>query len=126
MSAAVSQTPKQKRRREEDALQRSVVELLQYLENQKRLTYFAVPNGGYRSKTEAAILKGLGVRAGVADLIIIGPLGKVYALELKSRNGETSPEQDEFAERVCRLGGEFAIERDLDGVNLQLKAWGLT
>ena len=32
---------------------------------------FHVPNGGWRSPIEAAILKGMGVRAGVPDLIVI-------------------------------------------------------
>ncbi|RMH12435.1 MAG: VRR-NUC domain-containing protein, partial [Gammaproteobacteria bacterium] len=33
--------------------------------------FFHPPNGGWRSKIEAAIFKGLGVRPGVPDLIVL-------------------------------------------------------
>ena len=48
-------------KREEDALQRQQVQYLRILEAQGRLLFFAVPNGGKRSKIEAAIMKGRGV-----------------------------------------------------------------
>ena len=35
------------------------------------LLWFHVPNGGRRSPEEAAIFNGLGVRAGVSDLILV-------------------------------------------------------
>ena len=37
----------------------------------KNITYFAVPNGGLRSKRTGAQLKKQGVKAGVPDLLII-------------------------------------------------------
>jgi hypothetical protein len=40
-----------------------------------------VPNGGWRSPIEAAILKGLGVQPGVPDLILVRD-GRPFALEL--------------------------------------------
>lgn len=52
-------------KRPEDALQRAVCDLLTIYERQGHLRFFAVPNGGKRSKIEAAIMKGMGVRAGV-------------------------------------------------------------
>jgi hypothetical protein len=47
---------------------------------------FHVPNGGWRSPIEAAILKGQGVRPGVPDLIVIKD-GFPFALELKAEGG---------------------------------------
>jgi hypothetical protein len=38
---------------------------------------FHVPNGGWRSRIEAAILKGLGVRAGVPDVFLVKD-GRTY------------------------------------------------
>lgn len=36
---------------------------------------FAIPNGGFRHKIEAARMKGLGVKAGVSDLFFPVPIG---------------------------------------------------
>jgi hypothetical protein len=43
---------------------------------------FAVPNGGFRSKAEAARLKWTGVLAGIPDLVIIAPIGRAFFLEV--------------------------------------------
>jgi hypothetical protein len=45
---------------------------------------FHVPNGGWRSPIEAAILKGQGVRPGVPDLVAIRD-GLPFALETQGR-----------------------------------------
>jgi hypothetical protein len=45
-----------------------------------------VPNGGWRSPIEGAILKGLGVQPGVPDLILVRD-GLPFALELKTGRG---------------------------------------
>lgn len=57
-------------RHPEDDLQRAVVQYLDVALPADAVAY-AVPNGGKRSRTEAARLKGLGVRAGVPDLAIV-------------------------------------------------------
>lgn len=44
---------------------------------------FAVGNGGARSKTEAAIMNGEGVTAGVADLILLKGNGEHNTLVLR-------------------------------------------
>src|SRR5215467_15686375 len=53
---------------------------------------FHPANGGYRKPVEAAILKGLGVVAGVPDLIAIHN-GRVFAMEIKAPGGCVSPKQ---------------------------------
>jgi hypothetical protein len=58
------------RRRSEDAIQRAVFEHLR-ARPARGVFCFHVPNGGYRSRTEAAILKGIGVTPGVPDVIAI-------------------------------------------------------
>jgi hypothetical protein len=53
---------------------------------------FHPANGGYRTATEAAIFKALGVVAGVSDVIVIRD-GRTYALELKAEGGRLSDSQ---------------------------------
>lgn len=46
---------------------------------------FAVPNGGYRTKTTAALLKAEGQLSGVSDLILLKRKGKCGALLLEAK-----------------------------------------
>jgi hypothetical protein len=85
---------------------------------------FHVPNGGYRRKTEAAILKGLGVKAGIPDLICIHR-GKVYALELKSERGRATAVQRETIIAMEAAGAHVCIATGLDEALKQLEQWGL-
>lgn len=55
----------------EDSLQRACVQYLEW--HPAKPLFFHVPNGGKRTATEAKIFKGLGVKAGVADLIVLEP-----------------------------------------------------
>lgn len=60
---------------------------------------FHVPNGGARSKPEAARFKAAGVRSGVPDIFLPCARGKWHGLfiELKRREGgRVSEEQTEF------------------------------
>lgn len=72
---------------------------------------FAVPNGGQRNLREAARLKAQGVLAGVSDLILLMPNGKVYCIELKNPNGKgrQSPSQREFEETVRAFGHTYLL-----------------
>jgi hypothetical protein len=58
--------------------------------------FFHVPNGGFRSRTEAGILKAMGVKKGVDDLIFIQRGGLVYLLELKRPDGSRTKAQRDF------------------------------
>ena len=55
----------------EAGLQSSCIEWFNLQFPKLKLLLFAVPNGGRRNKIEAANLKRQGVRAGVADLILL-------------------------------------------------------
>jgi len=59
------------------------------------LVWWHTPNGGSRGKIEGAILKSMGVRAGVSDFIFVLN-GKIFALELKAEGGRASVEQLRF------------------------------
>lgn len=67
---------------------------------------YHVPNGGKRSKSEAARLKREGVKAGVPDLVLPVPRGVYHGLyiEMKTDIGKTSKEQDEWLEALREQG----------------------
>jgi len=85
---------------------------------------FHVPNGGYRRPVEAAIMKGLGVVAGVPDLICIHR-GKVYCIELKAEGGRVSLKQSETIAALARAGAHTCIAEGLDRALEVLEQWGL-
>jgi hypothetical protein len=72
-----------RRQRPEDCVQRAVCQHL-HIRGVRGLLWWHTPNGGKRRPIEAAIMKSLGVRAGVADLILLHA-GRIFALELKPR-----------------------------------------
>ena len=66
-----------------------------------------IPNGGLRSKSEAARFKRLGVRPGVSDLFLPEPVGKYHGLwvEMKRKRGGTlRADQKDWLERMNRKG----------------------
>lgn len=80
------------------------------------LLMFAVPNGGARSKTEAAIMKGEGVKAGVADLLFLFPNREHHGLciEFKTEKGRQSESQKRFQRKVEAFGYRYEVIRSLE------------
>jgi len=74
---------------------------------------FSVPNGGYRSKSEAMKFKATGLLAGVSDLIILQPNRTIF-VELKVLKGKQSDKQIDFQNRVNALGFEYWLVRSLE------------
>lgn len=79
---------------------------------------FAIPNGGWRDKREAARLKSMGVRAGVSDYLLPKPRFNCdcpgYAvcglwLELKSADGRPTASQLEWGRLMLEQGYEFKV-----------------
>jgi hypothetical protein len=77
---------------------------------------FAIPNGGRRGKVEAAIMKGEGVVAGVADLFLMLPNAAHSGLfvEVKTPKGRQSDSQKEFERKAQERGYRYAVCRTLD------------
>jgi hypothetical protein len=111
------------RRRPEDAIQRAVFQNLR-ARGAPGVFAFAVPNGGYRKPIEASIMKGMGVVAGVPDIIAIHK-GRVYGLELKVEGGRATPKQLEAIAAMEAAGAFTAIAEGLDRALAVLEAWGL-
>lgn len=110
--------------RPEQILQQQVVAYLRIAT--PSLIFFHVPNGGARTKTEAAILKSMGVRAGVADLAFILTGARIAFIELKSANGTATPAQKVFRADCEMQGVPFAECRTLAEVQGTLDAWGVS
>lgn len=75
----------------------------------KRITFIHVPNGGKRNYLTGAMLKKQGVKAGFPDLIIFDipprqPNYRGIAIEMKRKNGKTSPLQKEWIRKLIQLG----------------------
>ena len=76
----------------------------------------AIPNGGGRSKAEGGRLKAEGVRKGVPDIFCAMPQGSFNGLyiEMKSREGRVSDEQDAWLDESRVLGYAGAVCRSAD------------
>ncbi len=81
------------------------------------LMLFAVPNGGARSRTEAAIMKAEGVTAGVSDLILLEPRGGYGALciemKTKDKDSRQRPSQKAWQEATEKAGNKYVLCRSL-------------
>lgn len=110
------------RARPEDAVQRAV---FQHLKARAAPGVFAfhVPNGGRRKPIEASIFKGLGVIAGVPDVILFRA-GHAHALELKALSGKLSPSQIECHEKLRAAGVEPYVAYGLDDALRWLEKFG--
>ena len=97
-------------RQEEHNIQVAIVQYLRL----RGFEVFAIPNGGRRDAVTGAKLKAEGVSAGVADLIILLPIGNVLFVEVKTEKGRQSPEQKAFQERVEKLGFNYVIWRSVE------------
>lgn len=79
---------------------------------------FAVPNGGSRSKIEAAIMQGEGVTPGVSDLILLVAQGDYNGLciEMKteSRGSQQSDNQKAWQVLVEAQGYKYVVCRSIE------------
>lgn len=83
-----------------------------------------VPNGGKRGKIEAAKLKKMGVKPGVADVLIIKNQ-RAYWIELKAEKGRQSGPQIGFEAAMTEQWCPYAIARSLDEVIGTCRGWGI-
>ena len=86
-------------------------------------TFFAIPNGGWRNKAVASKLKAEGVKAGVADLLILLPNQTFHGLfvEVKIAGNYQQPNQKDFEQKARDCGYEYIIVRSLDELIEKLK-----
>lgn len=77
---------------------------------------YHVPNGGKRTKTEAAIFKAMGVKSGVPDVFLPEARGIYHGLyiEFKSGSGAASINQTEFLQSLHEAGYFACVCNSLD------------
>ena len=97
-------------------LQRAVVRSLRQILPRTAIIHHCaneVTEAGPRGAKRQAILVGMGVHAGFADLMILCD-GRVLFLELKSLRGRLRPTQEAFRDAVQAQGFGWALVRSLD------------
>lgn len=86
--------------------------------------WFHPPNGESRSARTGGKLKAMGTMAGVADLVIVCPGGRVRFLELKTPKGSLSANQRAFR-TLCEFNGApYAVATTSAEVEDILRSWG--
>lgn len=111
-----------RRRRPEQAIQHAIFEHIR-ARGAPGLFAFHVPNGGYRTPIEAAMLKGQGVVAGVPDIILIRD-GMVFGLEVKAPGGRVTQKQLDVQMKMDAAGAYTGIAEGLNEALAMLEAWG--
>jgi len=86
---------------------------------------FAVPNGGKRNAVTGAILKREGVKAGVADIVILRNPGLCALIEVKTAKGSLSNSQKAFRDWCAANGFPYAVVRGIGDVQAALLDWGV-
>jgi len=86
-----------------------------------------IPNGGYRRKAEAAIMKGMGVKAGVSDILLLWKPGKCGFIELKTPKAKNrlSDHQHDFMQRMKGFGVPIAVATSVDEVRKIVVEWNI-
>ncbi len=112
-----------KRAHPEDDVHRAVLTWIRKVAPQ--CLAFHPANGGSRHRLEAIRLKTLGVVPGVPDLIIFGPGGRAYCLEIKADKGTLQPTQKAFARKMEELEIGWALVRSVDDARNAFTEWGI-
>lgn len=92
-------------------------QIVQYLQS-KNIYFFSVPNeaAGRDAAIRMARLKAMGLRSGVADLVLVLP-GRVVFLEVKDTGGVQSEAQKRFQTKVGELGHDYFVVKSLEDVD---------
>lgn len=108
------------RKSDERKLQQECVKWLR--ETRPNCIWFHPANGENRNIITGVILKRMGVRAGVPDLIVILHGGKVMGIEFKASGGRLSLSQRVFQENMLRLGASYAVVSSLPQFMTEIEA----
>ena len=109
-------------------LQRAVIQALHFALPRTAIVHHCaneVTETGPRGARRQAILVGMGVHSGFADLIVLCD-GRTLFLELKSLKGRLSPAQEAFRDAVLAQGFGWALVRSLDDALGALADHGFT
>ena len=111
--------------RPEEALQRQVAAFLDIALPDDAVWWHTPNQRGTRSKVENMILKGLGTKAGIPDVMILYQ-GKLHCIELKAKGQYMSKAQEEMRKRLMKAGAHYPVSmRTLDEVINILDFWDI-
>lgn len=79
---------------------------------------------GRAAAVQGGIAKGMGVRPGVSDLVLVHA-HRIFCLELKAPGGRPTEAQLEFISDMERAGGFCCVAEGLDRALAVLEQWGL-
>ena len=123
-AVAEPKKPRKVYKQQEDGLQIALFTwfALQYPEYAGH--FFAVPNGGQRSKAAGAKLKRTGVLAGVSDTILAVATNRAPALFLELKVGKNKPSDAQrlFLERMQAQGYATAVAYSFDAARDAVRA----
>jgi len=114
-SAIIRSDAKRGKMTAEDRLQIGVCRLLDAL----KLDWWHTPNGGKRSAATGALMKKMGVKAGIPDVLIANPTKQGHvglAIELKIFPNKTSSKQEEWRGKLVGHGWAYSVAYDIDTV----------
>lgn len=83
-----------------------------------------IPAGEKRTRRTGGLLKRMGLRRGLSDLLLIDVTGRHYWLELKAIDGEITEDQHDFLGMLRNRGVPCAVARSYAQAIDQLKRWG--
>ena len=110
MIRLTTKKPNQKGLGEEDWLHIKINYMLRQYERAKKLNcvfWTYLPFGEQRTSATGGLLKKKGVKRGVADFLLINPMGQYFWIEIKvGKNGQT-PEQKEFQEIMNNIPNSY-------------------
>ena len=109
-------------------LQRAVVQALRFALPRTAIIHHCaneVTEAGPRGAKRQAILVGMGVHAGFADLMVLHD-GRVLFFELKAPKGRLRHDQEAFRDAVLAQGFGWALVRSLDDALDALADHGFT
>jgi VRR-NUC domain len=66
------------------------------------------------NRIQGAMLKGMGLVAGVADFVYLMPFGRTLFIELKTEKGTQSEEQKTWQNTVESIGFEYVVCRTFE------------
>jgi VRR-NUC domain len=105
-----------RRKTPEADAQRAIVQALRFVLPRGAIVHHSVNEitaGDRRGRSRQAILVGMGVHPGFADLIVLSQ-GRVLILEVKSKTGRLRPAQKDFRDAVQAQGFAWALVRSVD------------
>lgn len=83
----------------------------------------AIGHGG-GGELRGAILKGMGLKAGCPDVLIVHG-GKAHFIELKAPRGSLSPAQKLAHMAITEAGATVAVCKTLEQIEAALDGWGI-